>query len=143
MDEAYRLTFEHDGERIALKSKHRLVKRVPRGQTPDQMARRDTLGSFVELRDAENRPLYRRRVADLFPSSLEYPTGDPARPLARTRSAPAHGIVSVLVPVRPGSRSVALVQSTGRPSGKEAVSVAQGYRDLIVIDLDEPTEDRP
>jgi hypothetical protein len=135
MDEAYRLTFELDGDRLALKAVRRVTMRVPRGESSDRAER---VGRFVELRGGTGEPLYRRQVTDLASGTVEYPTGDPRRPFARTE-APGR-LVTVLVPAHEAARSVALVEVAAPPQRSDRAMQREGYpaprsRDLITVDL--------
>ena len=133
MDEAYRLTFEIEGDAFTLKSVRRLAMRVPPGQ--DAAAMRAELGGrFVELRGAGGVPLYRHHVGDLASTMTEYPTGDPARPFGWTKLP--RRLFSVLVPVIDGGRSVAIVEVGGRPAGKRAAKgAASSSRALATVEL--------
>lgn len=135
MDEAYRLTFELDGDQLALKAVRRVTMRVPRGERSDRPGR---VGRFVELRGREGEPLYRRQVTDLASGTVEYPSGDPRRPFART--AARRRLVTVLVPVHGAARSVALVEVAAPAQRSGRALQRDGYpaprsRDLITVDL--------
>lgn len=140
MDHAWRLTFAFDGDKFSLKSSQRILKRIQRGQSRDDMAA-SKAGRFVEVRGANREVLYRRAVTELLSPTVEYPTGDPARPLGRA-AAPRRGSVSILVPAHADGRSVAIVDtgrekhegSTKPRTDTPSTSVA-APRDLIVIDL--------
>jgi hypothetical protein len=138
MTHAWRLTFSYDGDEFTLKSTRRLAKRVP----PTQVARANHVGRFVELRDPHRKVLYRRSIAELIPDTVEYPTGDPARPLGRV-PAPRRGEVVLLVPALPEGRSVAIVVA-GRsgPAGKQAATQASTPRDLIAVELPREGEEK-
>lgn len=142
MDEAYRLTFEHDGDGLILKSVRKVKMRVPAGRRDDSA---EQTGRFVELRGEGGKPLYRRQVTDIASRTVEYPTGDPERPFGRTEAR--HGIVTVLVPADEGGRSVALVE-VAAPSGREGRlrqatrRAAPQRRDLIAVDLPRDEEAR-
>jgi len=138
MDEAYRLTFEHEDGGLTLKSVRKVTMRVPRGQRGDAAAQ---VGRFVELRGDGGEPLYRRQVTDIASRTVEYPTGDPERPFGRTEAR--RGVVTVLVPADEAARSVALVEvsASGEHKGAglrataEAAEAAPQSRDLITVDL--------
>ncbi|MFA7441279.1 MAG: hypothetical protein WCZ66_09980 [Sphingomonadaceae bacterium] len=131
MKHAFRITFEYDGEKFALKSTRRVTMRVPRGQSPAEIGR-DLTGRFVELRGARDELLYRRTVAGLMEPKVEYPTGDPARPFGHAKP-PKGMIASVLVPARDGARKVAVVETKGREAGKSEAKTTS--RDLFIVDL--------
>lgn len=145
MDEAYRLTFEIDGDELALRSIRRLAMRAPAGEK--RTASDGTVtGRFVELRGEKGEALYRRQISSLIPERREYPTGDSQRPFGVTGSGP-RGLVSVIVPAHEHARSIALVHEIGRrPSvqtgAKGAKAVAPSRRDLLSVDLTDSKEAR-
>ncbi len=139
MDEAYRLTFEFDGERFALISVRRLTMRVPPSQRTEAG---DEVGRFVELRGEKGEVLYRRQITDLIERTLEYPTGDPERPFGRVEARGRKTIVSVLVPVRKGARSVVLVEAIGPRPDERGLRKAEGARELVSVDLPDERDER-
>ena len=142
MDEAYRLIFSFDGEGFKLQSTERVAMRVPPGTVPKPAAAGfaaaaapGLAGHFVELRDAGGAALYQRPIAAPEALRLEYPTGDPERPLARAETA-APAMMSVLVPAREAGRTVALVEAAPARRGMGlAAGSAPARRDLISVDL--------
>jgi hypothetical protein len=146
MDEAYRLIFSFDGEGFKLESTERVAMRVPPGTAPPRAAAgfaptaapAGLVGHFVELRDADGAALYQRPIAAPEALRLEYPTGDPERPLARAETA-APAMMSVLVPAREAGRSVALVEAAPTRAGARGMSLtgeaAPARRDLISVEL--------
>lgn len=147
MDEAYRLIFSFDGEGFKLQSTERVAMRVPPGTAPPRAAAAGfapaaapagPAGHFVELRDADGAPLYQRPIAAPETLRLEYPTGDPERPLARAETA-APAMMSVLVPAQEAGRSVALVEAPPPRAGARGMSLtgeaAPARRDLISVEL--------
>ena len=105
-----RLTFAYRGEEIELVSTQAVDMRVPPADALQWDER--SSGFWVVLRDAGGQPLYRRITADPIETSVEYPSDDPKRPLARTDVASPEGVFVVLVPDLPQARSVALFSST-------------------------------
>lgn len=130
MDEALRVTFEYDDDRITLRSIRRIAMRVPPSQPPRSPR---AAGQSVELRDAEGRVLYRRH-AEVIRRFIEYPTGNAERPFDRVR-APSRGVASVLVPVYTQARSVAVIEAR-----LEAAEVARDRTletaELVAVDLE-------
>jgi hypothetical protein len=130
MHDAWRLTFVYDGEDYRLRSIRRLEKRIPRAVGEGAGPRRS-----VELRGREKAVLFRRGIDHLVPETVEYPTGDPARPLGRV---PVTGPrqVSVVVPDLPEAASVANVEHERPAEGRKRARAAEGERrDLLVVDL--------
>jgi len=133
MDQAYRITFEVDGDRLTLKAVRKLTMRVP----PDDRSARsgdDMPGRFIELRGGKGEPLYRREVGNLIARHIEFPTGDPAQPFGRGPAPGRSRLVSVLVPAEPDGRSVAVVESRLRAERAGRKRAAR-RRDLISVDL--------
>ena len=153
MDEAYRLIFSFDGDGFKLESTERVAMRVPPGTVPARgaaagfaraAAAPEPAGHFVELRDSDGAALYQRPIAAPETLRLEYPTGDPERPLARAETA-TPAMMSVLVPAREAGRSVALVEAAPRGgAGARSMSLtgeaAPARRDLICVALPAPGE---
>lgn len=132
MTHAWRLTFAYDGDQFTLKSTRKLAKRVAHGEP----ARTDRAGRFIELRGVNGQVLYRRSIAALIPDSVEFPTGDPARPFDHA-PAPGRGEVAILVPALPEGRSVAIVAIPSGPAakGKQGSAESRVPRDLVTVDL--------
>jgi hypothetical protein len=142
MDEAYRVTFEVGRDGMTLRSLRRLAMRAPAGE-PTREGQADTPGRFVELRDARGTALYRRHIDHIIPDTMEFPTGDPQRPLGRGRPMQRPCILPVLVPAAKDARSVAVVEvAVRRPRAADAKKgrAAIGPRDLVSIDL--PRDER-
>ena len=137
MDEAFRVTFEVGRDGMTLRSLRRLAMRAPAGE-PQRDGPADTPGRFVELRDAHGTALYRRHIDHIIPDTMEFPTGDPQRPLNRGRPMPRPCILPVLVPVAKDARSVAVVEVFARrPRAADATNEhpAMRPRDIVSIDL--------
>jgi hypothetical protein len=137
MDEAFRVTFEVGRDGMTLRSLRRLAMRAPAGE-PQGDGPVDTPGRFVELRDADGAALYRRHIDHIIPDTMEFPSGDPQRPLSRGRPTQRPCILPVLVPVATGARSVAVVEVLARrPSaaGAKNENPAMRPRDIVSIDL--------
>jgi hypothetical protein len=125
-----RLTFAYRGQEIELVSTQAVDMKVP----PADALRWDekSSGFWVVLRDAGGRPLYRRVTSDPIQTSVEFPSDDPKRPLARQDVASPEGVFVVLVPDLPQARTVALF-SSGGASGQERTVVAA--REIASFDL--------
>lgn len=74
-----RLVFEQHGERLALASVQRVAMIAPPPQALRPAGARH--GSWVELRDRDGQPVYRRAIH--YPLDAEVVTDDPGRPLRR------------------------------------------------------------
>lgn len=141
MDKAYRLTFEEEKGRLSLKSVKRLEMRAPPGHGREQLAEKLT-GRFVLLRDKKGATLYRRSINGLLPSTVEYPTGDPAQPFGRVEPRRPR-IVSIVVPEIPGAQVAALVEMPpGGRRGKAKAKAADAPVELITVNLRDHDKDR-
>lgn len=127
-----RLTFSYRGQEIELVSTQAVDMKVP----PADALRWDerSSGFWVVLRDDGGQPLYRRITADPIRTSVEFPSGDPKRPLARQNVASPEGVFVVLVPDLPQARSVALFSSSGA-GGDAQARTAVAAREIASFDL--------
>lgn len=133
VETSYRLLFAYEGEKLVLRSVKEVAMRALASEsTSDQPAR---TGRFVELRSAQGSPVYRRHVSGAVPRTIEYPTGDPARPFGHARP-PRGAVFSVVVPAHAEARTAALVDVEGRAgAGAKQAAVAPAQRDVLVVDL--------
>ena len=106
-----RLTFSYRGQDIELVSTQSVDMRVPPADalTWDEKSS----GFWVVLRDGSGQPLYRRVTSDPIQRSVEVPSDDPKRPLARHEVPSPEGVFVLLVPDLPQARTVALFSSPG------------------------------
>ena len=134
MEHVWRLIFSLDGDKFTIKSMRKLVKRAPRGQPLTAVP----AGRFIEVRGKDQRALYRRNIGEILAATVEYPTGDPARPLGRV-PAPHQREVVILVPAPEEGHSAAIVVATqpgqSDKNPKQASVDAGAVRDLIVVEL--------
>ena len=113
---AIRLTFDVEGGKAKLRSTQRLTMRVPPEQRIRDMG--EGSGVWIELRDADGRPLYRRVVdSGPFESDAEIVTGDPDQPLARRRIEGRRSVFIAVVPDEPRAASVHILRR--EPGGKK------------------------
>ncbi|MGZ8711566.1 MAG: hypothetical protein ACXW28_15200 [Thermoanaerobaculia bacterium] len=125
-----RLTFSYRGQGIELVSTQSVDMKVP---SSDPLAWDEkSSGFWVVLRDAGGRPMYRRVTSDPIQTSVEFPSDDPKRPLARQEVTSPEGVFVLLVPDLPQARTVAMFSSSG-PSGQERTAVAS--REIASFDL--------
>jgi len=135
MDEAFRVTFELGRDGLALRSVRRLAMRAPAGVRSDGRDA-ESPGRFVELRDARGAALYRRHIDHIIPDAMEFPTGDPERPLARGRPLTRTCILPILVPAAKEARSLAVVEvSRPRTRGAAKQGAPLRPRDLVSVEL--------
>jgi hypothetical protein len=93
---ALRLIFSYKGTKAKLESQHAVEMIVPPSHPMDEDAPQS--GFWFEVRDAQERVLYRRSLHDPMQSALEAPSGDPTRPFTRVAARDPEGTFVVLVP---------------------------------------------
>jgi len=81
-------------------------------------------GAWMELRDDQQRVLYRRVLHNLIPDALEAPSGDPARSFTRVHVEPGKGAFSIVVPDLATSARVLLYDSPAEARHLEAKCIA-------------------
>lgn len=131
---AVRLVFEHRGDAITLVSRRRVEMLAPAPQR--LVGRPDERGYWVELRDAEGRPLYRRTIGDPSRRDIEVPGADGER-LSRV---PSHDEVNRFTVVVPFIGDVRTVSVVGAAAAASAVSDA-GARDLASFDIHDASQE--
>lgn len=110
---AVRLIFEYEGTDIRLVSRQR-VEMIPPPSDPLR-EEQDLHGFWVEVRDAELRPLYRRVMHPPVRHDAEVFSDDPGRSLARVPVDEPKGAFAVLVPDIAEADHIALVSSPLAP----------------------------
>jgi hypothetical protein len=110
-----RLTFSYEGARLDLESRQE-VEMTPLASDTDveeggEAGRRAEIGVRLDVVDREGRVLYRRVSRHLIPESIELPTGDPERPIARQSIQQDRGTFDVVVPVLEGASDIVLYRS--------------------------------
>jgi len=93
---ALRLIFSYKGTKAKLESQHAVEMIVPPSQPTDEDVPQS--GFWFEVRNAQERVLYRRSLHDPMQSALEAPSGDPKRPFTRVAVKDPEGTFVVLVP---------------------------------------------
>ncbi|WP_171163536.1 hypothetical protein [Streptomyces sp. I05A-00742] len=122
---AVRLIFEYAGPDIRLVSRQQVEAAPPPSDPIEE--ERDVQGFWVELRDAEQRPLYRRVMHPPVRHDAEVFSDDPERSIARVPVEEPRGAFAVLVPDLGDADHIALVSSplTPGPSIAPATEVAR------------------
>jgi hypothetical protein len=82
-------------------------------------------GFWFELRDANDRVLYRRILHNPIRSHIEAPSGDPARPFMQVRKPQTKGIFELLAPELAGARTLVIFASPPADPGAPASQVAR------------------
>ena len=103
--QAVRLIFEQKDGKIKLVSTQRVNMIVPPPQA--LIPARGDRGSWFELRDTQDRPVYRRVIENPV-QDLEVVVDDPGRPLQRIKEDRGRGAFFLIVPDITGVRKVAL-----------------------------------
>ncbi|MDT0609217.1 M64 family metallopeptidase [Streptomyces lancefieldiae] len=126
---AVRLIFEYEGTDIRPFSSQRIEKTPPPGDPPGELRDTGGPGLWVEVRDAERRPLYRHGLRDPVPQDVEVPSGDPERPVHRVPVERPRGAFAVVVPDLEEADHAALLSSTpGSEQQAAAASVTEVAR---------------
>jgi hypothetical protein len=104
-----RLMFAYDGLKVTLQSRQQVAMLAPASHRVDEYENHS--GTWIEVRDAEQRVLYRRVLHDIMPSTLEAPSGDPERTFTRVPIKDNRGVFSVVVPDLAQGRTLLLLAS--------------------------------
>lgn len=127
---AWRVTFDYDGDEIAVRRSELIDKRVP----PSDPLLRDgetagRSGFWLELADADQRTVWRRVMDDPRSTSLEAPAGDRPGELTRATLESPKGTFRVLLPARDDVRYVSVASSPLAP-------VAEARRARVIARFD-------
>ncbi len=138
MDEAVRITIEYTGKTRTVTSVRRVSMRVPNARVlPTDRSFEPEIGHFAELRGAQDKVLYRCVVNDLFPSTVEVPTGDADRPFAQAPAGEMKRLAVLLVPAVPGATKVVLLESWRRRKSRRAKRESLQTREVLAVDLED------
>lgn len=132
---ALRLIFEQRGGELKLVSTQRLNMVVPPPQA--LMPKRDTRGSWFELRDREGRPVYRRTI-DNPQQGLEVVADGPGDALRRIDNDKNVRAFFVIVPDIDGARKLVMhaePRRAGRDDAAKTVATA-ATREFDFSDID-------
>jgi hypothetical protein len=110
-----RLVFFYEGDNVRLVSRQRVVMKVPPSDPPTLKG--DQAGFWVEVRDSEERVLYRRVMPNPIASGVEVRSDDPERPLSWRELKEPRGSFTLLVPDIGATSSLVLL---GSPGGRGA-----------------------
>jgi hypothetical protein len=86
---------------------------------------RGQTGSWFELRDADERVLYRRVIHNPLRFDREAPSGDPGRPFTRVPVEQPEGIFVLVVPDLAGAEVLALFATPSPGLGEPAKEIAR------------------
>lgn len=126
-----RLVFEYQGEAITLVSQRKVAMVAP---APQRLTSRpNERGFWVELKDAQDRSLYRHVQNDPIQRHLEVPADD-GQHLSRVPIDEPAGRFSIIVPHLRDTRTVSLVEATERHQGERGSAVAELARFDLELD---------
>ncbi|CAM5370227.1 hypothetical protein [Streptomyces griseomycini] len=118
-----RLIFEYEGTDIRLISRRRVAMMPP--PSDPLREREDAQGFWVEVRDAQQRPLYRRVMCDPVRRDVEVFSDEPEYSIARVPVDEPRGLFVVLVPDIANADHAALIRS---PFGLRPTAAAEVAR---------------
>jgi hypothetical protein len=134
---AIRLTFAYDGDKVQLVSQQPIEMVVPPSAPVTGFAAQK--GFWAELKDANNKTLYRQVMHNPIRGDVEVFSDDPAKSVARQPVPGRKGVFVVLVPDTEHGREVALSSSPGVQPGPMAMTGAnQAASEIARIKLDKP-----
>lgn len=127
---ALRLVFSYEGSDVRLVSRHR----VRTSALPSDPTRtgEGQAGFWVEVRDSEERVLYRRVMPNPIASAVEVRSDDPERPLSWRELKQPRGSFTLLVPDLGTASSLVLFGSPGRRGAPTGPAREIGRFDLSV-----------
>jgi hypothetical protein len=130
---AWRVTFEYAGDQVTIVAQQRLAMVAP----PDDSAllERGTAGYWVEVRDADSRPLYRQVLSRPIRQDYEVFSPEPGASPQRVAAEEIRGVFQAVVPDLPGARDIVLY---GRPTVEELQRRAP--RQLVKARLHDPRD---
>lgn len=114
---ALRLTFSYKDGVVQLTRTIAVDMVVPPDDAP---TRAPEQGFWAELRDASNRPLFRRVLHNPIPVDSEVFSPDPGRTVSRAPGAPSEGMFTVVVPNHADAAALALFSSHHEVAPKPA-----------------------
>lgn len=127
---ALRLTFEYEGDEVRLVSQQRVAMLVPPADLADDQEER--AGFWFEVRDREDRPIYRRGTQNPLRTHLEvFPPKD--APFTHVEMPEPRGVFTLLVPDLEDARTLALVGSL--PGRAQGLAAAQEIRRFDLTEL--------
>jgi hypothetical protein len=126
---ATRLIFEYDGERV------RLVQQMPVDISADTLstAEKDSIGVFVEVRDAANRTLARVPAPEAMSTSIEAFPERHDQPITRSDVARPTGAFTVVVPMMAATDHITIVRTT--PASDNTRATGPTSVDLVSLPL--------
>lgn len=149
---AIRLTFVHEDDELRFERATRVAMRAPAGeerrrtdqytqkQREEQTGRDDTIGSWVEVRDANDGVLYRRRIDRPVRRDVEVHDGGEDGSFRRVERGEMSSLVNVLVPDLEDAHTV-VVGERRLPSEDRGKPSVIEYAEVKLDDVDESDDD--
>jgi hypothetical protein len=134
-NQTLRLTFSYQGNQVQLISRQSVEMISP--PSDPVVGEEGQTGFWYELRDSQDRILYRRAINNPIEFEVEVRTGDPERPLARERVTDPQGIFVLLMPDLAEARTLVIFSSPLEPEAAIAIAPA---RELTRFDLTQNPE---
>jgi hypothetical protein len=118
-----RFVVSHSGKSVALVSAKRIQAISPPSDVINETSR--TGGSWVELRNADDKILYCRILHEFFDDSVEIMTGRPGEPLSWQEAKGIKKNISVMVPEMPEADHIAIMSKDPDAKDEKAVEIAR------------------
>lgn len=132
---AVRLTIAYDGDRMEMVSQQSVAMRVPPSDPLEAVAE-ERSGFWVDLKDAQDRTLFRRVLHDPIRRDVEVFSPDPRQTVQRVPVAEPRGVFSVILPEIEAAQAVSLIGSPVRTTEAFAAErVEQPSREIARFDL--------
>lgn len=125
-DSAVRLVFEYEGEDVRLVSWQRIDMLTSLSDPVEE--HRSEQGSWLELRDRNDRPIYRQVLHQAIQTDVEAPSDEPGHPLTRRPVEQPRGVFVALLPDLNEAETLALWYQPFGP--KDSV---RGTRELLRV----------
>ena len=126
---ALRLTFSYEGNNVRLVSRQSVEMKIAPSDRTDEYEGHS--GFWFELKDANNRTLYRRVMSNPIKTHLEAPSGDPQRPFTHVKADKLKGTFVILAPALEGAATLLIFASPPEAAARSAKEIAR-------IDLKQP-----
>ncbi|HVQ38794.1 MAG TPA: hypothetical protein VMS31_14750 [Pyrinomonadaceae bacterium] len=117
---AMRLTFSYSGDQVKLVSQRPVEMSVPPSDPVKGYGRQK--GFWAELKNEDNRTLYRRIMHNPTRNDAEVFSDDPEEGISRAPAPKRKGVFVVVVPNTAQGQEVTLCRSSGPPAGGRALT---------------------
>ena len=119
---AVRLTIAYSGDQMELVSQQSVAMKAPPSDPVEEVAAR--AGFMVDLKDEQDKTLYRRVMHDPIQRDVEVFSPDPRQTVQRAPVAEPRGVFSVVLPEMEAAQAVSLI-GTPPPSAERGFGVAR------------------